>query len=88
MAERMKCYVYVYINDTFNKIDCGGFTYLYCGIKIYYSCERKVIGRKHVVVDVDTLSLIKNMLKRLGMELTAPHHRQLVCYKWYVGARA
>jgi tRNA-binding EMAP/Myf-like protein len=45
--------VYVYINDTFNKIDCGGFTNLYCGIK-NNSNERKVIGRKHVVIDVGT----------------------------------
>jgi len=41
------------MSDTFNKIDCGGFTYLCCGIKNYYSSERNIIGRKHVVV-VDT----------------------------------
>jgi hypothetical protein len=33
--------------------DCGRFTYFYCEIKDDYSGERKVIGRKHVVVDVD-----------------------------------
>jgi len=42
------------INYIFNKIDCGGFTYLYRGVKNYYSSERKVIGRNHVVADVDT----------------------------------
>jgi len=34
------------INDTFKVIGCGGFAYVYCGIKNYYSSERKVIGRK------------------------------------------
>jgi len=29
--------------------------------------------------------LIKDVLKGLDRELTAPYLRQLVCYKWYVG---
>ena len=74
------------INNTFNKIDYGGFTYLYCGIRNCYTVREKLLGENMwLLMLILELSLIKDVLKGLDRELTAPHHRQLVCYKLYVG---
>ena len=56
--------------------------------KIIIAVRETLLGENMWQLLILELSLIKNVLKGLGRELTAPHHRQLVCYNWYAGPRA